>query len=33
MAKESADVAASIAELQALLLGTESIDGFLGVTR
>jgi GAF domain-containing protein len=29
MAEESADVAASIAELQALLLGTESIDGFL----
>lgn len=29
MAEESADVAGSIAELQALLLGTESIDGFL----
>jgi hypothetical protein len=29
MAEGSADIAASIAELQALLLGTESIDGFL----
>jgi GAF domain-containing protein len=29
MADELADVAASIGELQALLLGTESIDGFL----
>ena len=29
MAEGSPDVAASIAELQALLLGTESIDGFL----
>jgi GAF domain-containing protein len=29
MVEESADLAASIGELQALLLGTESIDGFL----
>ena len=29
MAEESPDLAGSIAELQALLLGTESIDGFL----
>ncbi len=29
MAEESADVAASISELQALLLGTDGIDGFL----
>jgi GAF domain-containing protein len=29
MAEESSDISASIAELQALLLGTESIDGFL----
>jgi hypothetical protein len=29
MAEGSPDLAASIAELQALLLGTESIDGFL----
>ena len=29
MARESPDIRASIVELQALLLGTESIDGFL----